>query len=328
NSERDDISFRNTLTNPIEHNDIVSIATSLEKQSGEKIKESLQQLLFLISNCLPAPEGQPIQGSETVIDKVTNLFCRQNDAEIHALCLSILLNINSKSQPQDRESHICILCLTLIEQIQSRNKTISECASNALISAMKKMKEFKQFLVQRGIFLRKATEILLRQEQSSYTLATSQNEHSQSAVLDILLILTSYNKLKWNREETNELINVIQIMSGDEQEEKDEETMQGKANILLPLLRMKLSSDGSIDLVEENERLKLQLHQSEEQRINVENDKRISEEQSRMKDDQIRKAEEELKNKEFQQAMSKSNVRNVQKKDVESVHLVATHAKE
>ncbi|KAA6348953.1 MAG: hypothetical protein EZS28_051952, partial [Streblomastix strix] len=124
-SKRSDItqhSFRGTLTS----NEILTIVASLEKEKDEQLKDSLRQLLFLIST---SPEGQRIEGGEIIIDKIVKIFCTQNESEIQALCLSILLNFNSKSGLAVNESHIQTLYASLIQAIQSTNQAISEQTS-------------------------------------------------------------------------------------------------------------------------------------------------------------------------------------------------------
>ncbi|KAA6326367.1 MAG: hypothetical protein EZS28_053960, partial [Streblomastix strix] len=60
-------------------NEILTIVASLEKEKGEQLKDSLRQLLFLIST---SPEGQRIEGGEMIIDKIVKIFCTQNESEI------------------------------------------------------------------------------------------------------------------------------------------------------------------------------------------------------------------------------------------------------
>ncbi|KAA6386021.1 MAG: hypothetical protein EZS28_018452 [Streblomastix strix] len=273
-SKRSDItqhSFRGTLTS----NEILTIVASLEKEKGEQLKDSLRQLLFLIST---SPEGQRIEGGQMIIDQIVKIFCTLNESEIQALCLSILLNFNSKSGLAVNDSHIQTLYASLIQTIHSADETISESATYQLIQAVKKLPEFKQFLVQRSGFLKKTTEILL-QENSSSSSSSQQivsNDHVKSAFLDIIIQLTLQKNLKWNQIELIELINALEVISGSEERQLEEDSLEAKAQQLLPLLKMKISKQGKESKqqnCDECQKLGEELIRNEEQ-------KRIIEEES------------------------------------------------
>ncbi|KAA6379907.1 MAG: hypothetical protein EZS28_024565 [Streblomastix strix] len=131
--ERTNASFRETLSIRVKPNEILSIVGNLEHLKDDELKESLQQLLFLIST-------QVIQGADIVIDKIVKLFCLQTNAEIQVLCLSVLLNLNAKSGQPIKDAHIEILCSTLIQTIQSPNSTICKAGKSALINLIIEMK--------------------------------------------------------------------------------------------------------------------------------------------------------------------------------------------
>ncbi|KAA6370059.1 MAG: hypothetical protein EZS28_034415 [Streblomastix strix] len=249
-----------------------------------------------------------------------------------ALCLSILLNFNSKSGLAVNESHIQTLYASLIQTVQSADEAISESANIQLIQAMKKLPEFKQFLVQRSGFLKKTTEILL-QENSSSSSSSQQiisNDHVKSAFLDIIIQLALQKNLKWNQIELIELINILEVIAGSEEGQQEEDSLEAKAQQLLPLLKMKISKQGKESKqqnCDECQKLGEELHQKEDKLIRNEEQKRTIEEESRRKDDIIRQKDILIQRIEDEFPKNKSNVRNAKRIDVENVHLRANIAK-
>ncbi|KAA6399835.1 MAG: hypothetical protein EZS28_004640 [Streblomastix strix] len=238
--ERSNASIRETLSIRVKPNEILSIVGNLEHLKGEKLKESLQQLLFLISTSLE----EVIQGADLVIDKIVKLFCMQTSSEIQALCLSVLLNLNAKSGQPIKDAHIEILCSTLIQTIQSPNSSICKAGKSTLINLIIEMKGLKSYLVQHGGFMNKAIQILQQEDNSSSSSSSLQqnSDHVKSAILDILLQLATAQRLIWNKNELNEIIQILEVISGAEEEEGEEQSIEGQAQQLIPLLRSKVSS--------------------------------------------------------------------------------------
>ncbi|KAA6387891.1 MAG: hypothetical protein EZS28_016586 [Streblomastix strix] len=234
-------SYRSLLSSRTEANEIHTIIAKLGKLPENELKDSLLQLLFIISS---NPEGYPIQGGKLLIQEVVKVFSLQKKSEIQALCINILISFNAKTGQPLQESHIHILCTALLQSIQSMDSDITEGANLSLIQTLKKMKEIRQFLVQRGEFLRKAGEILLLDDNStSSSLSKSESsDHIKSAVIDILVQLSIYRNLIWDKVETQQLIKVLQTIAGSENQEKDEESIEGKAQQLVEILNQKIQS--------------------------------------------------------------------------------------
>ncbi|KAA6396338.1 MAG: putative serine/threonine protein kinase [Streblomastix strix] len=238
---------------------ISSIVATLKLYNGLKLLDQLKQLLILV---IQQNKENKLNEREMLVEEVVKLFSASNDPEIQGLCLSILINLNAKSEQPIKDSHIEILCSTLLQTVQSSDHTLSASAKMAVIAAIMKVKQFKQILVQRSGLLKKAAEILqevpssyssfssLTSSSSSSSLSSSSSSSSSSdndpiihvafAFLDILLQLAISQSLKWNKDEVNELINVLEIIVGSNGEEKEEGTLEVKAQQLIPLLRMKV----------------------------------------------------------------------------------------
>ncbi|KAA6360339.1 MAG: hypothetical protein EZS28_044134 [Streblomastix strix] len=78
-SHKTDTSFRSTLLQRVEVNDLLSLVTKLEQMKEDQLKESIPQLFYEIS-C--AQNDQLIQARDVIIDKIVKLFCLQKDLHI------------------------------------------------------------------------------------------------------------------------------------------------------------------------------------------------------------------------------------------------------
>ncbi|KAA6397749.1 MAG: hypothetical protein EZS28_006727 [Streblomastix strix] len=281
------------MSQPKESDRIFSIVGKLEQLSGDQLKESVQQLLNLITT---SPKEQWTHGADIVIDKVVKLFCSQTNNEIQALCLSIILNINAKSGQQTKDDHIELLCSTLIQSIQSSDNHVSESANDSLIHAMKKVKEIKQYLVSSSGFLRK----------TSTSSSNPNYDQAKLSFLDILHHLVKYNSLKWARHETYELIEVLhQIVGSNEEDEKEEDSVQFKAQQLLPLLRNKIETQKKDEKTEHcfdcdklNEKMNNQQNElimKDEKIQQLEFQKKFNWEKEKENENQIKQCENQIK---------------------------------
>ncbi|KAA6369835.1 MAG: hypothetical protein EZS28_034638 [Streblomastix strix] len=137
-------SYRSLLSSRTEANEILTIVGNLGKLKENELKDSLLQLLFIISS---NPEGQPIQGGKLLIQEVVKVFSLQKNSEIQALCINILISFNAKTGQPLQESHIHILCTALLQSIQSMDSEITEGATISMIQTLMRMKEIRQFLI-------------------------------------------------------------------------------------------------------------------------------------------------------------------------------------
>ncbi|KAA6369868.1 MAG: hypothetical protein EZS28_034605 [Streblomastix strix] len=142
---------------------------------------------------------------------------------------------------------------------------------------MKKMKEIRTFLVENGGFLKQANGILLQNISSSSSSSLNEkSDHVKGAILDILLQLAIAQNLKWNQNDLKELIKALETISHSDKKEYEDDSYEGKAKQLLPLLQLKISAQSQeqaqIVHCDECNRLREQLRRSEELRMKAEDE--------------------------------------------------------
>ncbi|KAA6337919.1 MAG: hypothetical protein EZS28_052746, partial [Streblomastix strix] len=131
--------------------EIQQLLEGIDILQEDQLKDSLQQLLSMIVKC---SADKLFQGGEMMFQKLFSIFQTQNNPDISALCLSVLINFCTKVSINMQDEHLKMLYTSMMMSIQSPIREICEAGLFALKQAVTSIDRFRAVITPRGGFIK------------------------------------------------------------------------------------------------------------------------------------------------------------------------------